>query len=909
MKTRPRPSLYVSLTACLSLFLAACGGGSSSDSSGGGSGQAPDPVVVDLPIAYIQRPLPRDDNGELVFPRILEPAEFHPGAALYIKDRATALATPINITDQAFVDPDSDDTQDDRPLYDVRDLSVHPAGDRLLFAMRAPAVPNADDDEQPRWNIWEYHLTLKSLRRVITSDIVAEAGDDLSPRYLPDDRIVFTSTRQTRSRAILLDDNKPQYSALEEGRTVPAFNLHVMENDGTNIQQLSYNQSHDLYPLVLQDGRILYTRWDNMGRRSPVAPDNRLSFYTLRPDGSEQAFHYGYHSLMPEPGSNTSPRRLFRPQQLPDGRIVAIDMPDGELLGGDMRVIDTANFTEREVTLDNRSGQAESSLSILPIVLDGAPSPHGLFASLHPLYDGTNRLLVSWSQCRLQDPATARLLPCTPEWLATEGIEQALPFFGLWIYNLDDQTQQPVVLAQNDVMFTEAVTLEPRPAPTYLPATLNPDWQEEGVGVLHIRSVYDTDGVDTTLPAGIATLADPMQRTADQRPARFLRITKAVSMPDRDTLTFPNSAFGFSAVMREIIGYVPIEPDGSVKVKIPADIAFSFEITDARGQRLASALGNHHPNWLQLRAGEERQCQGCHAANSTVPHGRPDAGVPSINYGAATTGLPFPNTNPALFADMGETMAEVYARINGVRKPSVDLVFNDAWTDPNLRPLDTEFAYRYLDLADIGAELHAPTTSGCFEPEGWSSLCRIIINYPQHIQPVWERVRRTFDEEGILIAEHTCTACHSPSDADNMVQVPAGQLDLTRAPHVNQNAHMTSYRELLAGDVEQEIVNGVLIDRLIPSGRFEEDEEGELILAAEVNPIPILVSVSVGRSMVPGSARNSGRFFNTFTSFNEATQTVDHRGYLNGAEMKLLSEWLDLGAAYYNNPFDSVAQD
>src|SRR5690606_11210570 len=154
-----------------------------------------------------------------------------------------------------------------------------------------------------------------------------------------------------RSRAILLDDNKPQYSALEEGRTVPAFNLHVMENDGTNIQQLSYNQSHDLYPLVLQDGRILYTRWDNMGRLSPVAPDNRLSFYTLRPDGSEQAFHYGYHSLMPEPGSNTSPRRLFRPQQLPDGRIVAIDMPDGELLGGDMRV----RSEERRVGKEGRA--------------------------------------------------------------------------------------------------------------------------------------------------------------------------------------------------------------------------------------------------------------------------------------------------------------------------------------------------------------------------------------------------------------------------------------------------------------------------------------------------------------------------------------------------------------------------
>ncbi len=891
------------LRLCLLAFalcLSACGGGNAGKAD---SGQEPDPVVVDLPIAYIERPLPRDEEGELIYPDILDPIAFNPGAALFIRERATAIATPINITDQAF---------DEGAAYDVKDLSIHPAGDRLLFAMRAPLLEDVPDEEQPTWNIWEYHLTLKQLRRVIDSDIVAEAAHDLSPRYLPDDRIVFSSTRQTRSRAILLDDNKPQYSALEEGRTTPAFVLHVMENDGTGIEQISYNQSHDLYPLVLQDGRILYTRWDNLGRRAPDNEENRLSFYTLKPDGTQQVFHYGYHSLNQEPEEPFETRhRLFRPQQLPDGRLVAIYMPNERLLGGDMLVVDAENYTEntQPLTGPESTTEAQSSLSILPIRLDGEPSLHGFFAALHPLYDGTNRLLVSWSQCRLQVPETGRLVPCTQEWLDTEGIEQAPPFFGLWIYNLDNQTQQPVVLAKDDVIYTEAVTLEPRTPPTYIPAEPDPDLALEGVGVLHIRSVYDMDGTDLSLPRGLAATADPAQTTANQRQARFLRLIKPVSMPDRDTLQIPGFAFGFSPVMREILGYVPIEPDGSVKAKIPADVAFSFEIVDAAGRRLPGELGARHQNWLQLRPGEVRECQGCHNNESTLPHGRPGAGPASINPGALTTGLPFPNTEPALFADMGETMAEAYGRVMGVRKPSVDLVFDDDWTDPAVRPKDASFAYRYLDLADTQDTLSAPTTAGCLEPEGWHSLCRVIINYPQHVQPVWERPRITLDAEGLVVSDNTCVSCHSPADADNMPQVPAGQLDLTRVPSPNNNDHMMSYRELLGGDVELEIIDGALVVRLIETGEFERDEEGQLILDDLGNPIPILTTVGVGSSMVPGSSRSSGRFFNRFYSFDPETQTLDHRGFLNPAEMKFLSEWLDLGAAYYNNPFDAVVQD
>ena len=31
---------------------------------------------------------------------------------------------------------------------------------------------------------------------------------------------------------------------------------------------------------------------------------------------------------------------------------------------------------------------------------------------------------------------------------------------------------------------------------------------------------------------------------------------------------------------------------------------------------------------------------------------------------------------------------------------------------------------------------------------------------------------------------------------------------------------------------------------------------------------------------------------------------VAHTGMLSAAELRLLSEWLDIGAQYFNNPFD-----
>ena len=854
-----------------------------------GTSQQPDPAVQDFALAYVQRPLLVDDNGELVSFDLTQVTSFLPGAELWIRDRASASSAERLITGTVF--PDNEDGS--VGLYDVKDLSASSDGERLLFAMRAPEDPDLDDDEQATWNIWVYDLSTDILERIIASDLTAEAGQDISPSFLPDDRILFSSTRQRQSGAVLLDEGKPQFSALEESRDDPALTLHVMNGDGSDVHQISFNQSHDLDPAVLSDGRIIYSRWDQ------VAGTDRISLYTMNPDGSNQQVLYGIHSH--DSGPNGEQVDFTRPQELPDGRIlVLLRAARGQsTVGADLVAIDTQTYIDNDMPGFDNAGlteDAQQSLVSGLIRLDGEPSPRGRFASVYPLNDGTERFVAALSQCRLlddvTDPAAPAIVPCTDTLLQDGALTEADPLYGVWMFDPIADTQLPIILPTEGRAFTEAVVLESRAvALVLLDAQVLDD---EDLGVLHIRSVYDFAGSSAL---DLTALSDPLQTPASARPARFLRIVKAVSMPDDELLDLPGTAFGRSSaqLMREIIGYADVEPDGSVMVKVPANIAFAVSVLDENGRRISE----RHENWLQVRPGEQLTCNGCHTSAGVNPHGRTDAEAPSANAGALVNGLPFPNTAPALFADSGESMAQVYTRINGIPDPDPDLVFDDVWTDPALRVPDVSFAHRYSDL-----QTPAPIDPGCIS--NWQGNCRIVTNYEEIIHPLFSVDRRVFDinDTALLVRDDSCIACHSPLDDMGIVQLPAAQLDLTDGVSADQADHFNSYRELLFNDQEQEIVGGVLIDTLVQAvdgaGNllFLEDANGDLILDGLGQPIPVLVTINVQPTLSTAGANASPRFMSLFAPAGS------HSGRLNGAELKLLSEWLDIGAQYYNNPFD-----
>ena len=888
-----------------SAVVAACSQG---DGVSIGTGQDPDPVVIDFPIAYIRAPIPVDDNGDFTQEDLREQITFDFGADLFFRARASASAEAINITGELT-----------QGMAAIRDVEVAYDGSALVFSMRYPFDPNLDEEDLPTWNIWKYTFDGGILERVITSDLTAEIGHDIMPKYLPDGRIVFASTRQTRSQAVLLDEGKTGFAAMDEDQNEFSFNIHIMNDDGSGVEQVTYNQSHDLDPAPLGNGQVVFARWDHAGQ------NDELNLYRMNPDGQGTELLYGAQSHAT--GTNGDIVQFSQPRELEDGRIMSLIRPFTDTEGGgELIAIDTLQYLEiTQPTAPNigiLNGPAQEDATINEVSTQpGVPSTGGRFASVYPVQDGSGRLIVSWSQCRLLeqlmddgDPLTddTAVRPCTQDRLAMLFVQPdpdnpvtpdvgsytiAPPLYGIWMYDPRDDTQLPIVAGEEGFVFTEVVAADPKIAPPAIPDgantfQLDPTIADAAEAVINIRSVYDFDGgaiVD------IPGTADPLLTPAANRAARFLRIEKAVSIPDDDIIDLDDTAFGVTTAfgMKEIISYTMVEPDGSVMVKVPANVALQISVTDENGKRITA----RHQSWISLRPGEELRCNGCHIGNSGLSHGRYEA-FDSAYVGAQAGWFEFPNTDPQYFIGTpGETMAEVRARVTCTNaggvcdattsvEPSMNVIYRDVWTaDPTVRANNLDIDMLYTDL-----QTQSPTTLGC--QQNWQAQCRSVINYESVMHPLWSLPRPQSDVNGAPIldgngvqVDRQCTLCHTqinPADGVTVI-VPAGQLELTDGLSPDEPDHFHAYRELLATDNLQEVVNGALVN--VQNG-------------VDIDGNPIFVPISSPASVA--GARASGAFFGRF----EDPNNLEHYGVLSSAERRLIAEWLDVGAQYYNNPFD-----
>ena len=543
---------------------------------------------------------------------------------------------------------------------------------------------------------------------------------------LPDGRIVFTSNRQTQNAANLVNEGKPIYRALDEDRNSYALLLHVMNSDGTEIKQISFNQSHDLYPQVLTrfkgGGKIVFTRWDN------ALGDRGMHLYTVNPDGNELELLYGMNSHDTGTGGTGNDIHFFSPRETEDGDLMVITRPyTGTFDGGKIEIIDVDRFVDNDNpvwSLSGRPGPAQTPATINNVVNDGTISVAGRYSSAWPVWDGSNRILVSKSACQLN--LNNRRRPCIDPYISDPSASEASPAYAIWLYDRDVDTEKPVVLAEEDTVITEAIALQEREIPPIIFENsgnpIDSDQLSDNVGVINIKSVYDIGDLSfngcfygyCTTAAGIDDVEDfanPLNATADERPVRFVRFIRPVGLPDEEDPDLANppelidESFGINGVpiMREIVGYAPVEPDGSVKTRVPANLPLSMEFLDNEGRR----IGPTHLNWIQVPAGGMLTCNGCHVHDTGGPapeiHGRSDATAPSINSGLPA-GLEFVNTlipgsGTAYFGDFGQTMAEVrFDRVGRSVPPaaepelSIDLIYDDYWTDPAIRAPDASYS-------------------------------------------------------------------------------------------------------------------------------------------------------------------------------------------------------------------------
>ena len=161
----------------------------------------------------------------------------------------------------------------------IRDPHVHYDGRTILFSYR-----RAGSDY---YNLYEMQVDGTGLRQVTQGPF-----DDYEAIYLPDDDIVFVSTRSKRWVGCWMTQ---------------VGTLFRCDRHGGNIRPLSFNIEHDNTPAVLPDGRILYTRWEYVDR-SQVGYHQ---LWAMNPDGTDVTAHFGnqqhyplYIDAKPIPGSD-----------------------------------------------------------------------------------------------------------------------------------------------------------------------------------------------------------------------------------------------------------------------------------------------------------------------------------------------------------------------------------------------------------------------------------------------------------------------------------------------------------------------------------------------------------------------------------------------------------------------------
>jgi len=874
--------LLGTLAAILVAPLTGCGSGSS-------GGSTPTVTVQgDIPIAYVKRARSISMNPTGGAPRVA-------GGDLMVRDKASASATETNLT--ARFTQGQGDASDPEVSYD---------GKKIIFSMWCPGSNTVQIDGQAactgRWNIWEYDmsqggLTGGSFRRLTAST----QDDDVDPAYLPGNRgFVFSSNRQTKSFSNQALGRS--YYALDEYERERVFNLHTMDATGGAITQISFNQSHDRNPVVRPNGDIMFSRWDHVGGR------NHFKIFRIKPDGTDLFVLYGAHS---EGNSLLHPRDMD-PAGKYAGQLATDAMPLSRTSeGGALLFIDAANYSEQNTpansTVPVEGGQVQASAQAL--MMERGVSRYGRITTPYPLWDGTDRVLLGYTPCQvtradvvvscadLSEAEWAVLADSnrTAEAKAADPVKDNVPAaYAIYMFDPAAQTWLNVATPPAGFIYTDPIALVARTEPALVdPTPLDSDLAAKNLGLLEVRSVYDTDGLGrmgdavlsaSDLPEGCsqaipktaptdssdlrAQVADlvrmksPTDSAYGCSPARFIRVIRAVAPPSG--MTGLREAIGETMFEpQQILGYAPIEPDGSFKLQVPADTPIGLAVVDAQGRAFQT-----HTNWIQIRPGERRTCDGCHS---------PRRGG-ALNSGNIVNTVPSGLVSALAAAHQsGETMASTRARLDPSTLQLVaDMVYRDVWADTTAAGVKARAAItlRYTGNTDSADDLVTTVPANG------------IINYPQHIQPLWERTRGT---DGA----NTCTKCHGASDT---------VLDLRST--LAGTGRLVSYDQLLIGKPLLD-ANGrpvVALEEGIPKVQRKpalvdvSGSEGDVVGMARKSR---LMEILVGRSLMADAASLAAHPTPT------PSQTVpDHAGLLNAAERRLLAEWMDLGGKYFNDPFD-----
>lgn len=414
----------------------------------------------------------------------------------------------------------------------IGDLDLHYDAERLLLS-----TPNAEG----RWGIAELDLTTRTLTRLPLIDEPDVHNYDAC--YLPDERIVFCSTA-------------PFIGVPCIGGHSKVTNLYLRDQDG-RIRRLTHDQDHNWCPAVLNNGRILYQRWEY----ADIAHTFMRILFHANPDGSQQMEYYGSNSFWPT--------AMFYARPIPGHPTKIVTVVGGHHDAprqGELVILDPARGRhEADGAVQRIPGYGKP---VDPVILDGLiGSSWPRF--LHPCPLSEHYVIVS----------------CKPSKTA------------LWGVYLVDVFDNFVLLHEEPGW----AMLEPTPWRKTARPPAVPDLTEPGktTATVVLADVYRGPGLEGVPRGAVRAL-----RVAGYE----FTFHGFGGEPDRVGLDGPWD-------VRRILGTVPVEADGSAHFEVPASTPICVQPLDAEGKALALMR-----SWFTAAPGEALACVGCHEKqNMTVP--------------------------------------------------------------------------------------------------------------------------------------------------------------------------------------------------------------------------------------------------------------------------------------------------
>jgi hypothetical protein len=424
------------------------------------------------------------------------------------------------------------------------------------------------DDEEAR--IKKYNLNYSVYRH---------HTDDLHPCYLPDGGLCFTSSRC--EYGILCDGPDKLTTTL----------LYRMDANGKNIELLSNNSVSESAPSIMNDGRVLYTRWEYVDNGSVT----NKALWAVRPDGTGSEEVYGKNIAFPSvfyvgravPGFNDHFVAIGAPHMpLGVGSVMLIDTRLDRRTGMPVTYITPEVDTQHQWGWDNVPGGATKPL---PPEQQGGRDGNGN-TDRGPLY---------------MDPYPLSLAQHLVAFNPTEkwNVKDA---WGLYL--IDGTGPRRLLHKEAGTSCWNPIPVRASAMPPIVRGVIEEDLAKRGLARLIVTDVYR--GLDDVKRGTI----------------KFLRVNEHVPRPwaarrfwGGDDFDQQHSTVSCNAALGLRIqhGIVPVEDDGSAHLLVQADKNIFFQALDKDYVEV-----QRERTFVNYRPGEARSCIGCHeqaqTAGSTV---------------------------------------------------------------------------------------------------------------------------------------------------------------------------------------------------------------------------------------------------------------------------------------------------